>query len=72
MIQRVRLPDGTEHDVNLGPCGWVPIHGHSHRPHVITGGSFVRPDPGTSPADRRRAQVRHAAARYRAKARAAG
>ena len=67
MMLRQRLPDGTCRDIDLGPCCWVPIHGHTHRFHAITGGRIARPAATPEATDHRREQVRAAVARYRAR-----
>ena len=68
---RIRCPDGSAHDIDLGPAAPAPLRGFSHRPHGIPGGSFCRPLPEPDDRRRRRSQVAEAAARYRARAKEA-
>jgi hypothetical protein len=42
---RIRLPDGTDRSVDLGPSRWVPIRGHATlRGHAVVGQSGMSDD----------------------------
>jgi hypothetical protein len=48
---RVNHPAAPVLYVDLGPCPWVPLHGHATlRGHAVVSGRLARPEPESEPA----------------------
>jgi hypothetical protein len=56
---RIKLPDGTDRSVDLGPSRWVPIHGHATlRGHSVIGRSGMSDDKDAQAAYQRASVAR--------------